>query len=289
MLSFLQPAKDLWLAAFGARICYSSKPPTELFADPKVTVPEQRVKFLRNLMELGHYSVFAPVPLILDFNHPLVREWVEILLFEIGAPKVHIFNRKTVYLTLRHLVESIHNPEFRIAMPDRLFNELSKWLSEIFELSLHYPAPEKPVGEEKDVYLIYKNKNWNVVVWTNVSRVTTHQLVRHCACNFLQRSNRYTKVGELVIPESVELTFGKQEIEEFKRQVTGLYNRLLEQGVKKEDARYLYPHGVTSTILIAGTNKWCWRPLIKARAENTHAQWEIREFTSRTARLLPGI
>ncbi len=112
-----------------------------------------------------------------------------------------------------------------------------------------------------------------------LSRVASHQLVRHRIASFSQQSQRYVTMGEpdVVIPPSItkdsEL---QQRYLEMARTAHAAYMQLVESGVPKEDARYILPHG------------WSTRLVMTMNARELHhfftlrlcrrAQWEIRNL-----------
>ena len=54
-----------------------------------------------------------------------------------------------------------------------------------------------------------------------------------------------------------------------------LYKELIENGTKKEDARFVLPEATTTELIVTG-NFQAWLDFIQLRADK-HAQWEIRE------------
>lgn len=117
---------------------------------------------------------------------------------------------------------------------------------------------------------------------SNISRVTTHQLVRHRLASFCQQSQRYTNSGNanVIVPESVQGLEPANAI--FDRAVKACfeaYETLVAMGVPQEDARYILPHGTASKIAVSMnareldhffTLRLCKR-----------AQWEIRLLAER--------
>lgn len=112
-----------------------------------------------------------------------------------------------------------------------------------------------------------------------VSRVCSHQLVRHRVASFSQQSQRYVamETPSVVIPPSV---MKKPEAESlfrsFVESAHQAYDTLIAQGIPQEDARYLLPHG------------WETRLVVTMNARELHhffnvrlcrrAQWEIQEL-----------
>ncbi len=115
---------------------------------------------------------------------------------------------------------------------------------------------------------------------SGVSRSLTHQLVRHrMGVSFDQQSQRYVKYKhpDYTVPASIE---GDDEVRErFAEAVEGnvaLYKELLDHDVPAEDARFLFPNGM-QTNLIMTVNL---RELIHMCGLRlcTMAQWEIRKL-----------
>jgi len=136
------------------------------------------------------------------------------------------------------------------------------------------------------------------------SRVMTHQLVRHrLYCSYSQRSHRHTKVKdetEFVYPplDYIKLKKVRKQLHElFKesyKQSLDNYKLLTEDGimhkeerfvVRKEDARFIIPDGVKTTIMVTMLTDG-YRNFIKERIEQG-AQWEIREIAERLSGFLP--
>ena len=111
------------------------------------------------------------------------------------------------------------------------------------------------------------------------SRSFTHQLVRHRFCSFSQQSQRYVDEEKfsIVTPESITdseeaLSIYTDFIEESRK----TYKRLIELGIKKQDARFILPNAVESEIVVSANFRE-WRHVFKLRCHPA-AQWEIREI-----------
>lgn len=109
---------------------------------------------------------------------------------------------------------------------------------------------------------------------SGISRVCSHQMVRSKHLDFLQRSQRYCKEDEVqfIFPVVDE----DSDFEMFKHYKASreLYNKLLNKGVRKEDARFVLPEATHTELNVVG-NLQAWMDFIKLRADK-HAQWEIR-------------
>jgi thymidylate synthase (FAD) len=80
-----------------------------------------------------------------------------------------------------------------------------------------------------------------------ISRVASHQLVRHRIASYTQQSLRYTKATEYELPESLKDDFQSQF---YLNSLFSFYQSLIEKGIKKEDARYILPNAVTSDLVV---------------------------------------
>jgi thymidylate synthase (FAD) len=110
-----------------------------------------------------------------------------------------------------------------------------------------------------------------------LSRVASHQLVRHRLASFSQQSQRYVKMTNLaaVTPPSVSEMPEARAI--FERQLSSAmeaYERLIALGIPKEDARFILPHGA-ETSLILTMNARELHHFFSLRLCR-RAQWEIR-------------
>ncbi|WP_286846316.1 MULTISPECIES: FAD-dependent thymidylate synthase [Aminobacterium] len=112
-----------------------------------------------------------------------------------------------------------------------------------------------------------------------ISRVTSHQLVRHRIASYSQRSQRYVSMVEpnVVLPPTVAAD--KEATDLFVHQVESAHNTylaLLKRGVPKEDARYILPHGWTTSLVMTMNA----RELLHFFSLRLcrRAQWEIQEL-----------
>ncbi|MDK2897543.1 MAG: thymidylate synthase [Candidatus Atribacteria bacterium] len=114
-----------------------------------------------------------------------------------------------------------------------------------------------------------------------ISRAASHQLVRHRLASYSQQSQRYVFLGEpqYVVPPSIKADpRAKMLYEEGIKRATKEYNQLVELGIPKEDARYLFPQAV-STSLVFTANARELLHILRLRLCG-RAQWEIRELAS---------
>jgi thymidylate synthase (FAD) len=115
---------------------------------------------------------------------------------------------------------------------------------------------------------------------SGISRVCSHQLVRHAHLSYLQRSQRYVAEKEVnfIDPSALEQLDFDTRIKwgYVQDQAERLYLDLVNsKKMKKEDARFILPQGCDTSVTITG-NLQAWLDFVNLRTEK-HAQWEIRE------------
>jgi thymidylate synthase (FAD) len=113
----------------------------------------------------------------------------------------------------------------------------------------------------------------------DVSRAMTHQLVRHRLASYTQQSQRYVKYDTLksyVTPPTIANNPDAQKIfEGALEHVSNVYNKLLEMGIPKEDARYILPNAAKTNIVVT-MNARELRHFFNLRC-CARSQWELRE------------
>ena len=334
--------------ALGARTCYSSGGLDYLLNDPRVITKEDRAKFLSKLGNFKHFSVFShsfAYKDLKDLNEEELNKYIDKELSnlskekkaEILALKIASTHFKTHYnpkyptvigVSLRHYLEDL------LQYSEKLYQEC-------FIKMADYDIPIEPLGKKKHTTLIGLVKEYDgygVFFIDNVSRTMTHQLVRHTALNYSQRSQRYVREdkNQLIIPPSIngsscEININPLKLIEFiedivektlnteklkgetkaiiKERFINLKEKVkyifsLEElykltdnflefiyqfsvyncKIKREDARFILPHGRKTTIVVSGTLSWLY-DFINKRVD-PHAQWEIRTVASEMKELL---
>jgi len=122
---------------------------------------------------------------------------------------------------------------------------------------------------------------------SGISRAATHQLVRHRLCSFSQKSQRYVKEHDaaFVVPPSIKAD--REAMRVFERSVADskdTYNRLIDLGIPKEDARFVLPNAASSEIVMSANFREL-RHIILTRGSK-HAQWEVRDLAVRMLELM---
>ncbi|HUU79404.1 MAG TPA: FAD-dependent thymidylate synthase [candidate division Zixibacteria bacterium] len=118
---------------------------------------------------------------------------------------------------------------------------------------------------------------------TGISRVTSHQLVRHRIASFSQESQRYAdplEAGEedwAVIPDSIlENSEARKLAEGFLEESIRVRKKLDEIGIILEDSRYLLPNACKTAIVMTMNARSLWN-FFNFRI-CSRAQWEIRRL-----------
>ena len=114
-----------------------------------------------------------------------------------------------------------------------------------------------------------------------VSRVLTHQLVRHRIASYSQQSQRYVKEHnfETIMPPSIAARpEAKEKFEKLMVEIQDLYNEFVDMGVLAEDARYVLPNAA-ETKIVCTFNVRSLMNFFKLRC-CTRAQWEIRNLAT---------
>ena len=86
-----------------------------------------------------------------------------------------------------------------------------------------------------------------------VSRVLTHQLVRHRIASYDQQSQRYVAAHgfQYITPPTIaEKPEALQKYEALLEEIRKTYDELTEMGVPKEDARYVLANATETKILV---------------------------------------
>ncbi len=119
-----------------------------------------------------------------------------------------------------------------------------------------------------------------------ISRVCSHQLVRHRIASYSQRSQRYTAENSenFVVPPSI--TENKDALTVYKKAVEesySCYKRLQELGIPKEDARFVLPGGWQTTIMVSMNARELHHFFSLRLCKR--AQWEIQQVAKKMLKL----
>jgi thymidylate synthase (FAD) len=188
------------------------------------------------------------------------------------------------------LIEHTPNPELTVALAARLCSspvsigelrdklesaDIEKFLDKIMSLGHHS---------------VLEHVSFTFAI-EGISRVTTHQLVRHRIASFSQQSQRYVSHKEhfaSIMPDTIAGNAKAQQIfADMTETVHRAYGRLIELGIPAEDARYILPNA-TETKIIMTMNA---RELLHYFALRCceRAQWEIRAMSNEMLRLVKRV
>lgn len=115
-----------------------------------------------------------------------------------------------------------------------------------------------------------------------VSRVLTHQLVRHRIASYSQQSQRYVKEHdfETILPGTIAKNpEAKEKFTKLMVEIQDLYNEFTELGIPAEDARYILPNAA-ETKIVCTFNARSLLNFFSLRC-CTRAQWEIRMLANK--------
>ena len=113
------------------------------------------------------------------------------------------------------------------------------------------------------------------------SRVASHQLVRHrIGVSYSQRSQRYVKEDNFDYITPPKIAKNKEAAEEYREWMEKgreMYNKMLDQDIPAEDARFVLP--TVKTNLMVSFNARSLYHFFSLRC-CTRAQWEIRSLAN---------
>ena len=110
-----------------------------------------------------------------------------------------------------------------------------------------------------------------------VSRVLTHELVRHRIASYSQQSQRYINgknFGFVTPPTILSKKEAKNIFDETIKDLGEKYEKLIEIGIPKEDARFILPNATDVKIVVTMNARSLFNFLQKRMCNR--AQWEIR-------------
>lgn len=112
-----------------------------------------------------------------------------------------------------------------------------------------------------------------------ISRVATHQLVRHRVASYSQQSQRYVEMNipSCIVPPAIKDNSVALEI--FQKQIDSTwecYKKLVATGITKEDARFILPHGAETRIVVTMNARELHHFFSLRLCKRS--QWEIREL-----------
>ncbi len=124
-----------------------------------------------------------------------------------------------------------------------------------------------------------------------VSRVTTHQLVRHRIASFSQQSQRYVSHKDqfaAVVPPTVAAhSLMRERFAAQLQSIHQLYAEMVEVGIPAEDARYILPNATETKIMVTMNARELFHFFRLRCCER--AQWEIRAMSLEMLKLVKAV
>lgn len=176
------------------------------------------------------------------------------------------------------LIHYTPNPERTVAMAARLCYSAAG--AEELAESMSDQQVSRLVGKilEMGHLSTFEHVSFTFAV-EGVSRVLTHQLVRHRIASYSQQSQRYVKEHdfEYITPPSVANNpLAKEKFSRLMETVRHAYDQLVAMGVHQEDARYCLANA-TETKIVITMNARALLHFFQLRC-CSRAQWEIQRL-----------
>jgi thymidylate synthase (FAD) len=162
-------------------------------------------------------------------------------------------------------------------------------------MAAYVSTADRPLSEFSSVWTGEDTKKWIKIVLDrghtsvlehasftfsleNVSRVCTHQLVRHRVASYTQQSlRRVTPTREkFCMPASLKKSAHYSDLTDLLDTIYTVYDELVSSGVPKEDARFILPTGTQTNLIVTMNCRELYEVFFPLRC-CTKAQWEIRD------------
>jgi thymidylate synthase (FAD) len=178
------------------------------------------------------------------------------------------------------LIQYTPDPERTVAMAARLCYSASG------AEELVQTMPDAQVGTLIDKLFsmghlsTFEHVNFTFAI-EGISRVLTHQLVRHRIASYSQQSQRYVREHgfEYILPPSVAANpEAKAKYNMLMSQVQQTYDELMTLGVHQEDARYVLANATETKIVVTMNARSLLHFFEKRCCQR--AQWEIRNLAN---------
>jgi thymidylate synthase (FAD) len=144
----------------------------------------------------------------------------------------------------------------------------------------------KPGYEKELIARALRDKTFDVIEHAvfmfeleGISRVCSHQLVRHRIASYDQESQRFSAVEkeDFIVPPSIRNNPEALKLyEELLKSSVEVFKKIKDLGVPKEDSRFVLPQSIGTKLVITANA----RALMHFFWQRTalQAQWEIREL-----------
>ena len=116
-----------------------------------------------------------------------------------------------------------------------------------------------------------------------ISRVASHQLVRHRIASYTQMSHRFARPIDEYYKPIIPISVKKRDVHELVNKAYNnayeIYYELLKSGIPEEDARYVLPNAVNTNIVVTMNARELYNFFSLRLC--SRAQWEIRAIAWR--------
>lgn len=116
-----------------------------------------------------------------------------------------------------------------------------------------------------------------------ISRVASHQLVRHRIASYTQMSHRFARPIDEYYKPIIPISIKKRDVHELVNKAYNnayeIYYELLKSGIPEEDARYVLPNAVNTNIVVTMNARELYNFFSLRLC--SRAQWEIRAIAWR--------
>jgi len=145
------------------------------------------------------------------------------------------------------------------------------------------PAYEIKLNKPVEYYIKLAKKSGHLSVLEHavftfsvkqISRACTHQLVRHRIASYSQQSGRIIRPEYIIMPESIYNSDYALEFIRYSDELLDFFNKMCDNGIPMDDARYILPFGHESNIVITMNARELLHFLELRLGE--HAHWEIK-------------
>ncbi len=130
----------------------------------------------------------------------------------------------------------------------------------------------------KDGHTSILEHNIFVFYVSGISRVASHQLVRKRIASFSQQSQRYVNAESFnfVIPDTIKNTELVDEYKKIMNSNFDFYQRMVDKGIPKEDARFILPNSTTTQLIVSMNAHALIDFFVKRICQRS--QWEVRHL-----------
>ena len=269
LIDLSEPGKKI---EYAGKVCYKSQ--------GNITDTSYE-RFITNIVKSGHHSVLEHEGKMFCFDRSLYEASIKPMVeYNHYLTFTEEGNCAFVSGNIRAWLDFV-NSNSGLYM-EGISTKLSKDYPYIFKnydigLKCDYGYEAEKKCKELDKHKIYTFE-------INGTRSFTHQIVRHRTLSFSQESQRYCNYTSNKFDKSIRVIMPEFEEDKFNDvrdsllKIEDLYFRLVESGIKPEDARQVLPNCCASTIVVSGT-LYNWKKFLHLRMDK-HAQKEIRDIAN---------